>query len=300
MPSRRAIDHEAMRWSYMDQRALSRRLATMNRRDKLDAFLYYAFEVWSGREPSACGPAAARSLVAEALQKARALRFDDLDREYTARWNIGWNIGQTRQRTPPIARVTAPFIPDEVVRTGRWRSNSVDLSRVQAVVDINRSSWPSGTLNTFTQLLNPNMRNSIFQGEETRRPLITALWEFFVDVAAGTIHSAECRITRHEAVDLMRRLRDLAQFHGCMDLASSIAGDVDRCREMVLQWQTNQRLEGERLMQEAANLTRQRQGIRLIRFPKKKKEDALDDLMKDDSPRQPTIDQILGLDDDEW
>lgn len=280
----------------MNMVTLARRIPKMTKRDKLDAFLHYAFDVSAGREPAHCGPAAARDMILAAIERCRALRFDDLVRQYTVRMQMEGSS----TRTPPIERVYAPFIPDDVVRTGRWWSDGVQPP-IEAVVEINRSSWHSGTTHTFSQLLDPNMRHGIFQPEESRRHLIYAMQNFFVSVAVGTIHTSECRITRTEAVDLLRRLRDMAQFYGESDLVLEIARDVDRCREAVLTWETNQRLEGERLMQEAAHLTRQRQGIRRIWFPKKKKDETLESLMEDDKPRQPTLDEILGLDEpDEW
>jgi hypothetical protein len=298
MPSRQAIEHEQMRWGYMNTVDLSRRITRMTKRDKLDAFLHYAFEVWSGREPANAHVSlpAVRTLIMEAIERCRTLRFNDLTGQYSARFQIGQESQSHR------ATGTRTFLPPSqpARQDGRiWAD--ISAQRMQAVINVNRSSWPSGTLSTFTQLLNPNMRNSIFQNEEYRRPLITAMWEFFQGVATGEIHGAECHITRRDAVELMRRLRDTAGWYGCHDLERSIAQDHDQRSAQVLQWETNQRLEGERLMAEAAANTRKRQGIRLIRFPKKKKEETLESLMEDTSPRQPTIDEILGLgEDDEW
>ena len=306
MPSRQATEHEQMRWGYMTYVDLSRRITKMTKRDKLDAFLHYGFYVWSGQErPSRVSVSDARNLIMAAIARCRTLGFHDLTGMYTRRM-------EQFDSNPPTRTLVAET---RTGRSGRWvqvggrapdyretEQRVVDgQARLRVAVNVQVSAWNTATRPHFEVLLNPNMRHSLFATEDLRRPMITAMWEFFQGVALGSIHGAECRITRSEAADLMRRLRDTALYFGCNDLAMAIAHDVDRVREAVLQWQTNQRLEGERILQEAAQHARQRQGIRLIRFPKKKKEDTLDSLMEDDKAHQPTIDEILGLgEDEEW
>lgn len=299
MPSRLAIEHEQMRWAYMNMVDLSRRITKMTKRDKLDAFLHYASEVWAGREPSMCGSRAARDLILNAIERCNILGFRDLTSQYTARFQMDSGASRPHSPTPPIRRViasdtgrysspTSIATPTQVTDQRGWESD-----RVRNTVNVLQSAWPSGTTSTFIQLMNPNMRHSIFEVEESRRPLITAMWNFFQGVALGTIHSAERRITRSESVDLMGRLRDVAELWGHFDLQLAMARDVIRCLEVVTQWETTQRLEAERILTEAATATRQRLGLRLIRFPKKKE-------VEDTNPRQPTIDELLGLDEDDW
>jgi len=265
----------------MNQRALSRRIRAMTKRDKLDAFLHYAFEVWSGREPSRVGPSGARTLAAEALQKARQLGFTDLDREYTPRWEAGQ--GGTRTYRSQVA--------------GAFQNQRrLTQEQIRNTVNINVASWPFGTLSSFSRLMNPNTRNSIFSNEDVRRPMITAFLDFFVGVAQGTIHSAECRITPRNALFLMQRLRDVCQYYGLYNLNSLINRRLIEMTDLITTRETNDRLQTESTAAQVARNAKRWEGVRLIRFPKKKKEETLENI----EPKQLTIDDILLGDDDDW
>lgn len=231
MPSGTAIDHERMRWEYMDFRQLSIRLGKITKLEKLETFLWYCERAQDGRERARIPRADIRRLHEHALERARILGYrQDLERRYPVPVPVS-----ARGAVAELDRNAAQS-NREVVNASRWQPARTVTGRVsprlgglpppdiETVVSQARETWRTAGFHALSRWISGQA------GGDVSHRLLHDFAEFLrmMAISSQDVRERECCLAPGEALELMRQAVCRATDLGHEHLPSTIRKMMDQ------------------------------------------------------------------------